>query len=300
VAAGAADRLALTAETLRLDALFAAAGLDRLFIKGATLEQLAYGRSGFKQSRDIDVLIDQRDLDQAEDLLAQHGYLREFPTSELSTRIRTDPVRRRAFLRAEKETVWRRGKLVVEIHWRLANSRFLLPGLDVHGPRQSIELMPGRSVATFARPELFAYLATHGACHGWFRLKWLADLVALVGEASGEELAEMHERAVSLRVGRCSAQALLLGERFLGLTLPPQWSARLRAEPAVGGMVEFAATVLTGAVADGQIGVQPRFAGGLLRSLWRSSPHWRYRLELAATCFKRVRDLAETHFAASR
>jgi hypothetical protein len=151
-------------------------------------------------------------------------------------------------------------------------------------------------VPTLAQPELFAYLAMHGALHGWFRLKWLADLVALAAAVGPEELAEMHHRAASLRVGRCSAQALLLGERILGLTLPPAWAAELRAERAVRGMVEFAATVLTAPVPAGKVDVQPRFRGRLLRSHWRASLHPRYRLELLAVCWRRVRELVGAPF----
>jgi hypothetical protein len=290
VSAGAGERLAYVAETLRLAAHFEEAGIAMLCFKGAPLEQLAYARTGLKQSRDIDLLVDPDDLDRAHGLLAELGYACEYPDD--FPRLQKDPAWRHALMREEKETVWRRGRLIVEVHWRLVHSHVLFPHVGAHGPRQSVELARGRPIATLALPELYAYLAIHGAHHGWYRLKWLADLVALVADLPKDDLVRLHDRAVSLRVGRCSAQALLLGEAFLGLELPAAFAARLSADRTVRSMVEFGAAVLSAQVPVGRVHEQPRFGGRLLRLHWQSSEDWSYRLELAARCPGMIADRA--------
>lgn len=282
---GTAYRLALIAETLRLTDLFEAAGIPMLCIKGAPLEMLAYGRVGIKQSRDIDILVDEQDLFRAEDLLAELGYHNVHPGPEASGRIRTDPSQRRAFLRADLETVWQNGKIIVEVHWRLTSSRFLLQGVGVTQSRQSVELLPGRAVPTLAQPELFAYLALHGAYSGWFRLKWLADFVALVTDASEDDLDRWLDRAASLRVGRCAAQALLIGNRLLGLKLPPRLATRLDSDPTVRAMVDFGVRLATAPVPAGSENESPR-SRGMMRLRWKSVPQWRYRLELLERCWR--------------
>ena len=198
--------------------------------------------------------------------------------------MQSDPAWRDRFMRDEKETVWRSGRLLVEVHWRLVRSHVLFSGIGAGGPSQSVELARGRPVATLALPELYAYLSMHGAHHGWFRLKWLADLIALVADLPDDELVRLHDRAVELLVGRCSAQALLLGERLLGLKLPRALSARLSTDRAVRSMVGFGAAVLSADVPEGRVHEQPRFGGRLLWLHWQSSQDWSYRRELAARC----------------
>lgn len=132
----------------------------------------------------------------------------------------------------------------------------------------------------------------HGALHGWFRIKWLADFVALAAQLPDGELARLHDRAVALGVGPCSAQALLLGERLLGLALPAALSARLGADRAVRSMVAFGAAAVSAPVPAGAADENPRFGGRLLRAYWQASRDWRYRLELATRCVSIVGERA--------
>src|SRR3974377_2389702 len=76
------------------------------------------------------------------------------------------------------------------------------------------------AVRTLGEEDLFAYLCMHGALHWWYRLKWLADINALLAaapEASIERLFQAPEPGVA---GRASAQTLLLCRWLLGTLLP--------------------------------------------------------------------------------
>lgn len=69
-------------------------------------------------------------------------------------------------------------------------------------------------VRTLEPDILFAYLCAHGALHGWSRLKWLADVNALI---AGDDPARLRNRlalAVDMKVGHCVAQAYLLCDRL--------------------------------------------------------------------------------------
>jgi hypothetical protein len=49
-----------------------------------------------------------------------------------------------------------------------------------HETIQWFELAPGVAVPTLATDALFAYICGHGAAHLWARLRWRADVAALL------------------------------------------------------------------------------------------------------------------------
>jgi hypothetical protein len=92
---------------------------------------------------------------------------------------------------------------------------------------------------------LFAYLAAHGAHSGWFRLKWLADITALLRHDPGAIEAH-YRRAQALGVGRCAAQALLLAKDLLALPLAPDLERELRGKRIHRRLVAIAMHVIAG------------------------------------------------------
>ena len=104
----------------------------------------------------------------------------------------------------------------------------LLEGVGVASPTQAVAVLNG-SLTTLADAELFAYLCVHGATHGWFRLKWLADLGAWLAGKREDEIAGFYAEAERLGVGACAGQALLLCRNLLGLGLPTGLQPKLRA-----------------------------------------------------------------------
>lgn len=210
-------------ETIRLDRSLRAEGIAPLMVKGASLAILCYGALSLKHAIDIDVLVRDTEMVAAASVLADMGYVRSRPHGEMSD------AQLNAWLVIAKDSAWRHPQrgTIIELHSRLVETPALLPGIDVGSPRQTVTLFDGADVETLAAPDLYAYLCAHGAWHGWSRLKWLADLIALV-RASGADIRALHAHAVESGVGRCSAQALILGETLLALELPDDLSAALR------------------------------------------------------------------------
>ena len=81
---------------------------------------------------------------------------------------------------------------------------------------------------TLERDFLFAYLCVHGASSAWFRLKWIADLAALISGDDEAEVERLYRRSQEIGAGRAAAQALLLCERVLATPVPPVLAAELR------------------------------------------------------------------------
>ena len=126
--------------------------------------------------------------------------------------------------------MWRNAALGthVELHTALADHPMLLPGIDIRSPLQEVRVADGISLPTLRIEELFAYLAVHGASSAWFRLKWIADLAALLDGRSAQEIGSLYRRSQELGAGRAAGLALLLLDALFGTPLPPPLLADLK------------------------------------------------------------------------
>ena len=214
--------LAMARESVRLQRAFGDAGLPALVIKGIPLAILAYGDVGLKQSWDIDLLTSPDALPEARALLQALGYEMTEPT-------RLTPAQFDRFVQHAMEAVYVHHALglTVELHWRVALNKLLLPGVDANSPSQAVRAA-GAELRTFDDEILFAYVCVHGAQHAWARLKWLADLAALLAVRGPAEVERLYRRAVDLGAGRTPAVALLLCWRLFGVPLSPPLLAELR------------------------------------------------------------------------
>jgi hypothetical protein len=237
----------LAAETVRLQHLLGDAGIASLVLKGAALAQVAYGTLDLKHTRDIDLLVLSAQAEAALRVLEDDRYALRLPAARLS------PAQRRAVLRYGKdvELVHRGGEPHVELQWRASSNAHLLHGVDARATGQEV-VLPQGVVRTLAPRELFAYLCVHGASHSWSRLKWLADLNALIENKSHIEIVALYRHAQSLGAGLCAGQALLLCHELLGLVLPVELAVELRRDPRLKKLLGAALQAMAqpSAVAD--------------------------------------------------
>ena len=229
----ARQNLLFAAECLRLEGRFGALG--HLFLKGVTLNMLAYGSLAYKQAIDIDLLVAPEDYESAVDLLRGAGYRCVVPGPDPSTEEIL------LWVKSHKHSNWiGPAGLPLELHAGLIDNPLLLQKLGADAPSQTIEVAPGKALPTLATEELFAYLCAHGAAHGWARLKWLADVAALVSREDGPGIERLHARSVALGGGRSAGQALLLSAILFGLELPPALKAELEGDRGTRILVRLA------------------------------------------------------------
>jgi len=216
--------LAGAAETLRINRLLAAEGIDRLFLKGAPLAMLAYGTLAYKKSIDIDLLVTRDELVRTAALLRSAGYRCVDPEglSDEQFAVWAEHYRESTWINAARGTV-------VDLHSQLSDNPLWMPGIDACSPAQAVAITHGHAAPTLQDATLFAYLCMHGAVHSWARLKWIADVSALLHGRSDAELTAWFEHAEALGVGHCAGQALLLCNDVLLTPLPPTLVARCRA-----------------------------------------------------------------------
>jgi hypothetical protein len=123
------------------------------------------------------------------------------------------------------------------------DNSLLLRGVDAHSVAQSVPLSDGATVHTLGQEDLFAYLCVHGAHHAWSRLKWLADVNALV--ANDADIGRLHRHAQRIGAGLCAGQGLLLCQRLFALNLPEPLVDELGANQRVKKLMTIALDAMT-------------------------------------------------------
>lgn len=266
----ALQNLKFAAASMRLKDALDTAGLTFLFVKGVTLNMLAYGSLALKHGHDIDIALEPEAHQTACEVAAAIGYWCISPGPGRPAAELRDWVARR------KHTIWiNEAGVVVELHAGFVDNPLLLAGVSVHSPRQSVAVAPGLTLPTLGEDALFAYLCVHGASHAWSRLKWLADLAALLKDADPAEIERLHAAAQSVGAGRASGQGLLLCARLFELDLGPSLPGELRRDLSTRALVRAAlVSMVRGGAAmelDAQIfGTMPiHLSHFLLQEGWR-------------------------------
>jgi hypothetical protein len=266
--------LAFAAESRRIQRAFDGAGLPHLFVKGGTLDMLAYGTLALKRARDIDLVVVPEVVEQACRLMAGLEYQRVVPGPEVGED------RLGQWLANCKETNWRhrRSGLIVEIHSGLVDNPALLPDIGAHSPRQIVEIGPDIRLPTLRTEELFAYLCVHGATHAWSRLKWIADVAALLSGFDATEVERLYRASLRLGVGRCSAQALLLCHQLFETALPPSLLAELRSDRKAVWLARVALRTMAGRYVETELDDTVLGTVPIHLSHFALRPGWRYKL----------------------
>jgi hypothetical protein len=270
----ARESLAMAADALRLQRLFNEAGLPVLFVKGTSLAMLAYGNLAVSGSQDIDILVPYETLPAATALVARAGYERFDPPRGITE----GQLQLLLTLRKDLGFVHKESGRAVELHWRLFLNPHAMEEGSIMVQSRVVPLTDTMGLRTLGEEDLFAYLCMHGALHWWNRLKWLADVNALLA-ANRKQGVEALIRAADARgAGRAAAQALLLCGRVLGTALPAPLMATLGKSRTVRWLEATALNAMTAAQGerdphDARFGT----TRGSVSSFFLSRT-WRYRL----------------------
>jgi hypothetical protein len=159
--------LYLCGEMDRVAKAFHERNIKSLHLKGPVLAQEMYGDISMRKSKDLDILVRKEDLEKTEQLLFELGYEKQ----EADTVLNEAKWREHHIEYHHKER-----KTAVEIHWRLCPFPADEPSFEDLWARKKESKVTDVPVYYPGEEDLFLYLVSHGARHGWFRLKWLYDI----------------------------------------------------------------------------------------------------------------------------
>ena len=214
-------------------------GMKPRLFKGPAVALMAFGRLGLRINRDIDIIVERRDVEKAAQRLARLGYQRIEPAPDAS------PAALRHWMSTHKDLVFANEQgMLVELHWRLFDNRALMAE-PLRDPAQSIRYGPF-SFDSFSTAFTIVYLCVHGAQHAWSRLKWLADVAALLQQIDAASLEECLALARRRRVYPAVGQALLLSHRYVGVAISDQLLDELQASWRIRRLVRMAERTMFG------------------------------------------------------
>lgn len=200
---------------LDLVAMLESEGVRAVPVKGVALSQQAFGSPLLRGAVDVDVLVRPEDVGAAWQVLARAGLRQINPPTPLAA------ARLELFCWAAKDSQHQNpaGGQIVELHWRLSDE-MADPAMPPDARLAKLTLAPGRTVWALPDEALFTYLCMHGAAHGWARLKWLADVAALLHRSpDGGVQLWSHAQAAGARIA--AGSAIVLAHELFGLAPPP-------------------------------------------------------------------------------
>jgi hypothetical protein len=197
--------LYLSGEMERVSRILNQGQIPLLVLKGPVLGNDLYGDVSLRTSGDLDILIPIHDLDKVDSILSKLGYEKD----DYIQTILNDWTWRHHHV-----TYFHPGKQIkLEIHWRLNPGPGKEPGFTELWKRKRVSTLTNYPIYYLGREDLFLFLVSHGARHGWSRLRWLIDIERLVKQdINWIMLASLLKKYQYLHVG---GQALVLASQLL-------------------------------------------------------------------------------------
>ncbi|PEZ83320.1 nucleotidyltransferase family protein [Bacillus sp. AFS017274] len=196
--------LQLSGEMEQISKLFNESDIRLLFLKGPVIAHDLYGDISLRTSKDLDIIIPMTDLEKAEEILITNGYEKENQPNFLN------------------EWKWRNhhiaffhkhNKIQIEVHWRLEPFPSKEPSFNELWERKRTSTITRSPTYFLGKEDLFFYLVSHGARHGWFRLRWLLDIDLMLKK--GLNLDKTEKLFKKYKRQHLGGQALILASQLL-------------------------------------------------------------------------------------
>jgi hypothetical protein len=264
--------LQLTAALVEILRLFQAEGIAALPYKGPILAAQAYGDLSMRQFDDIDIVVPQREMAKAQEIVLGLGYTAKFPGVFSPGNSYPIP--------GEYKYYSETRDAIVELHTEFTLRHFPVTCNFDDFYARSVELnLGGHHVRTFSPEDALLAICVHGSKDFWERLSWIADVAELLESHSELDWSKIGQRAESLRVERMLRVGRALAARVLGTQLPDEMNGSVRKDRVAEAIAEKLAGKLLGGT-EPPMGALERFH---LRRRMVSGffPGWRYALRLA-------------------
>jgi len=198
--------------------LFEQCGIRVMSIKGPAMAWEMYETLSLRSYHDLDLLVSEDKIEAATALLQKVGF-HWYEKESLTTKKRLAESKK-----IQQHYLFQKDALYLELHWRLLpwdsdDFNYLWTG------RRSI-LMGGAQVAIPGRMDQLYHQVVHNTRHGYYRLKWLADM-AQIFPSVGDELENLWRRMEQDGQQLFLLITVMLLQRLKGLEMP---------EMALGGI----------------------------------------------------------------
>jgi len=264
--AGTLLNRALTQEMIQLCRAFSRSGVPVIPFKGATLASSAYGDPVIRDFDDLDFIVPQHRLADAERLLWSQGYR---PREQSDSPHVGEPYH----VFVKKNSLIR-----VDLQWMMAHEQFAfhLDRKEIWDRRVTVAINDD-IVEALAPDELLILLCVHGSKHAWEQLKWTVDVAELL-RGHSLDWQRVLTTATTWKCRRMVFLGLALANRIFDTPLPPHIRAMLSRDPDIP---RLACRMPKGLLVSSRDGIDESEAVALyfaLKDTW--ADRWLYGLAL--------------------
>jgi hypothetical protein len=217
--------LYLSAELISILKRFQAQEIPALPYKGPVLAAQAYGDVALREFDDLDIILRQRDVAKAHEVILSLGYKPKFDWI-------LSPGASESLIPGEYNYRDEPRRAMVELHSELTLRHFpVKPDLDYFLARRMPVKMSDHEVLTFTAEDLLPMLCIHGSKDFWERFSWVADVSELIQSHPALNWDEVMRVTEPLGAGRMLRVGLALANRLLDAPLPAEILRRVNADP---------------------------------------------------------------------
>lgn len=215
--------LSMSAELFRILADFSKANIEIIPVKGPVISLLAYDDPAVRSYSDLDLLLRQRDIQQATQRMLALGFDPRVPLSVIQGG------------RIPGEYVFRRPgtQCIVELHTERTFRHYPKPmRVEEMFARKRRLSMDGREVPALGLEDELVLTCIHGAKDFWERLMWVSDVAAIVAKHPEIDWGKARRAAAEVGAERMLHVGILLPVLLFGTNLPPGMAEDIRRDPA--------------------------------------------------------------------
>lgn len=194
---------------IRIYQKFEEYNINHCFFKGPLLSMELYNDVGFRNFRDIDVLVEQQDVEKAKLIIEELGFDCIYPNFQLSAK------QQKANYSISHHYHFKHPAQItqVELHWNITNPKSFY-GIET---KEIIDNCRKIKISNYSLPYIskidnLVYQAAHGSIHQWYRLFWLKDFSVILANSSAEYLKKAYEKSKQQKLGRSFIQACYLSD----------------------------------------------------------------------------------------
>jgi hypothetical protein len=265
--------LHLSAELISILKLFRAQEIPALPYKGPVLAAQAYGDVALRQFDDLDIILRQRDVAKAHEIILSLGYKPKFDWI-------LSPGASESLVPGEYNYRDEPRRAMVELHTEVTLRHFpVKPDLDYFLTRRVPVEISNHEVLTFTAEDLLPMLCIHGSKDFWERFSWVADVSELIQSHPAMDWDEVMRVTEPLGAGRMLLLGLALANRLLDAPLPAEILRRVNADRTASEIAAEIQRMLTNRPSETFAGAgRLRFRRSMLASYLAG---WRYVARLA-------------------
>jgi hypothetical protein len=281
-----------TRELLKLLRAMDQHGVRAVPYKGPVLAASAYGDVALRTFVDLDILVHERDILQAKELLLARGF------QTLKTELTREQEEARLRTRDQKDIVFLHPDLSirVELHWRVASLFHFAVDNDLLWSRLETMTLGGAKVSVIKAEDMLLVLCVHGAKHSFKRLQWICDIAELIRANPNLDWHQVMDQASKSRSVRMLYLGLLLATSLLGAKIPRELILKIEADNEVKSVASRILTLLFPAGGGISLALTGSYFHVSLKEDWSDRARLRVRYFLHKLAHRLKPNVRDRHF----